>query len=348
MATVGGPRIVRSGLVLNLDAAQRTSFTLPIIVYSVQCYSVYGGGLRSANYTVQYSDDNSTWTTAFTGVMSNNSSCGIITGTGVNTSDLTPHKYWRYVEGSAVAGHHPRVSRIDFITSAGSIINLVTYTSDNCADSGTYIVGTVSKDFGPSTWNDLSGNRNNGTFFNNLTFSFANGGTIVFDGLNDYITFSSSQLAPGTGAFTWNFWCKLNDFSTYSILFSGTGSNTNYGVIFLNPTNGSAGLGYYALGNRIQDDNTSFGSNWWCITFVGNGGANGSRNLKLYRNAVQAGSTYTYDYNFTSSTPIVGTNHDSYNEVMRGNIANFSYYNKALSASEILQNYNTTKGRFGL
>jgi len=196
-----------------------------------------------------------------------------------------------------------------------------------------------------TVWRDLSGNSNNCTLINGPSFSGANMGTIVFDGTNDYATLSSSQLAPGTGAFTWNFWCKLIDLSTYSILYSGTGSNTDYGVIFLNPTTG--GLGYYASGTRIQDNNTSFGSNWWCITFVGNGGANGSRNLKLYRNAVQAGSTYTYDYNFTSSTPIIGANHNSFSELMRGNISSVSYYNKELTASEILQNYNATKARFG-
>lgn len=50
-------------------------------VSAAKCYSTYGGGLRSANYTVQVSNDNSTWITAFTGVMAANSQCGIITGT---------------------------------------------------------------------------------------------------------------------------------------------------------------------------------------------------------------------------------------------------------------------------
>ncbi len=50
-------------------------------VSAAKCYSTYGGGLRSANYTVQVSNDNSTWITAFSGVMAANSQCGIITGT---------------------------------------------------------------------------------------------------------------------------------------------------------------------------------------------------------------------------------------------------------------------------
>ena len=198
-----------------------------------------------------------------------------------------------------------------------------------------------------TAWTDLSGNGNTGTLVNGPTYSSANGGSLVFDGTNDYVTLSSSQIAPGTGAFTWNFWIKLNDLSNSSIIFSGTGSNSDYGVIFAQPQNAGYGLGYYAGGYVIVDSPT-LGSSWWYITFTGNGGADGSRNLKLYRNTIQAGSTYTNNYNFTSTTPIIGANHSSFAELMRGNISNVSYYNRALTAAEVSQNFNTLKGRFSI
>jgi hypothetical protein len=218
----------------------------------------------------------------------------------------------------------PRIDVID--GTEPSIANLLSgFTANRLTD----LIGTI-----------------NGTFVNSPTYSSANGGSIVFDGTNDYVTLSSSQLAPATGAFTWNFWIKLNDLSNASIIFSGTGSNTNYGVVFANPS--SNGLGYYALGYAIIDNNTAFGSSWWYVTFTGNGGANGSRNLKLYRNGVQAGSTYTVDYNFASSTPIIGANHSSFAELMRGNISNVSYYNRELTAAEISQNFNALRSRFSI
>ena len=197
-----------------------------------------------------------------------------------------------------------------------------------------------------TTWTDLSGNRINGTLTNGPTFNSANGGSILFDGINDYITLNNPQIAPGIGPFTWNFWVKINNFSNFSVLFSGTGSNSDYGAIALNPV--SSGLLYYAGGFRITDNNTSFGNNWWFISFAGNGGPNGSRNLKLFRNASQAGSTYTADYNFTSNTPYIGVNHSSSVELMRGFISNVTYYNRALSSAEILQNFNAQKALFGL
>jgi hypothetical protein len=219
------------------------------------------------------------------------------------------------------------------ITRTGLVLQLDASTPESYPGSGT-------------SWFDIAKNTNHSTLMNGPAYDNGNGGSLLFDGTNDYTTFSSGQLSPGTGAFTWNWWVKLNNLSNFSILFSGTGSNTGYGVVYLNPT--SLGLGYYATGYRIQDNNTSFGTNWWYITFTGNGGANGSRNLKLYRNAVQAGSTYTADYSFSSSTPNIGANHDSYAELMRGYIATATYYNRALSESEISQNYNIQKARFGL
>ena len=39
-----------------------------------------------------------------------------------------------------------------------------------------------------TTWTDLSGRGNTGTLTNGPTYSSANGGSIVFDGVNDYVT----------------------------------------------------------------------------------------------------------------------------------------------------------------
>jgi hypothetical protein len=199
-----------------------------------------------------------------------------------------------------------------------------------------------------TTWFDRSGNGNNGTLVNGVGYNSGNLGSLSFDGSDDYVTLSSSQIAPGTGAFTWNFWAKsTRTQQDYSILFSGAGSNADYGVIALNKAVGY-GLLYYAGGFRIQDADISFFGNWIYVSFVGNGGGTGSRTLRLYKNGVQAGSTYTFDYNFTSTTPIIGANHSALSECMGGNIANVTYYNRALTAAEVSQNFNALKGRFSI
>ena len=347
MSTVNsGPLIAKTGLVLDLDASSVTSYSA-IAVYSVQCYSVYNGGLRSANYTVQYSDDNSTWTTAFTGVMSNNSSCGIITGTNRNDSNYSKHRYWRYVEGAAIAGHHPRVARIDFITKSGAVYNLTTYTTDNCSDSGTYIVGTVSKDFGTTTWRDISGSSNNGTLTSGPTYSNSNKGNIIFDGTNDNIQLGNASTFLPTSAITINCWAKTNVVGVYKKLFvtvaAGTAAIT--GIFFsLGPSPDGIYLGIITSNGTQYATSTTNPSttlfNNFCGTYDG-------VNINLYLNGILI-ATKAQTGNIINSGIARISGYDNGAEIWDGNISSFSIYNRALTATEVLQNYEATKTRFGL
>ena len=197
-----------------------------------------------------------------------------------------------------------------------------------------------------TTWYDAMGTSATGSLVNGPTFSTHGGGSISLDGVNDSIRFSNSQFSIGSGSFSYSFWARLSDTTRFSILFSGEGSNSNYGVIAMNPL--VDGLVYYALGNRITDNNLNFGTLWTHIMFVGNGAAAGSRNLKLYRNGVQAGSTYTFDYNFTTTTPWLGMNTIASAENMKGDIAQFALFNKEYTSNEVSILYNLQRARFGI
>jgi hypothetical protein len=213
-----------------------------------------------------------------------------------------------------------------------------------------------------STWFDLSGAGNNGTLQGNPTFNRQNGGSIVFDGNGDYVSFtSSSTFAYETGPFTISMWFRTEDLTTFSILYSHTGSNSDQGVLFANPTGG--GLGYFANGVRIQDNISNFRNYWTYVALVGNGGPPGARNIKLYRNLnllessgnsfdglsevpFQTGGTYTFDYNFTGNSPYIGTNHSSFAETMRGSISHVAIYRRPLSETELHHNFNMTRNRY--
>jgi hypothetical protein len=341
MSTVNnGPQIVRSGLVLNLDASSVTSYSA-IAVYKVECYSTFGGGLRSANYTVQYSDDNSTWTTAFTGVMSNNSSCGIITGTNRNDSNYSKHRYWRYVEGGAVVGHHPRVSRIDFITKSGAIYNLTTYTTDNCADSGTYIVGTVTKDFGGTTWRDISGNNRTGTLTNGPLFNTSNYGNILFDGTNDYV------IIPSGGSYseyTFMFFCKwITDTAASSRLF-GCDAFGTYTVF--NPSNVGFHYNQSAGSSTTISSGVNVGLGTWCHVAVTVSTL--SSIAYIYINGSLTNGSSSIPYINLSGNLFLGAQNTGAGVLANCNIALFQFYNRVLSATEISQNFQADKTRFGL
>lgn len=341
-----GPDITKNGLVLNLDVSATTSYPA-ISVWKVECYSVYGGGLRSANYSVQFSDDNTNWTTAFSGVMSNNSSCGIIVGTNQNDSYYSKRRYWRYVEGAAVAGHHPRVSRIDFITKSGARYNLVTYTADNCSDSGTYIVGTVSKDFGGTSWFDLSGNSNTGTLTNGPVYSNTNGGIITFDGVNDYVSINNStSLRPANGitiemvikAVTttagWNHLYGIQPYTSYTpLIFLETGGQLIRALHFVNNVE-----------YRCNTNESISTSVFKHVTFTFKPGDA----IRSYFN----GSAST-----SSSLPTGSLSYNTSNAILMaytgGSWPNIQYglvrvYNRNLSATEVGLNYQAIKSRFGL
>ena len=143
---IGGKSFVPT----NINAGVVQRFTLGNKnVVGAKIYHVTTAA-RSANYTVQYSDDNSTWTTAFGGVMSSmDGTVGIKVGTVTSGGSGTTgtgvwgaHLYWRYVEGSTVSGHHPRCSRIIFTDSNGRDFNFKVFVADNSSDVGEYQLGT--------------------------------------------------------------------------------------------------------------------------------------------------------------------------------------------------------------
>lgn len=134
--------------------------------------------------------------------------------------------------------------------------------------------------------------------------------SLLCDGNGDYIGFDSSKNWNfGVGAFTVDFWFMLTDTSQSSILYSHGGSNTPQGLGGCFNVNGTTKkFDYYASGNRIQGSTVLSLNTWHHMAVVGNGGANGSRNIKVYVDGTQEGSTYTYDYNFMECPIWFGAN----------------------------------------
>ena len=188
-----------------------------------------------------------------------------------------------------------------------------------------------------TVWSDLSRGGNNGTLTNGPTFNSGNGGSIVFDGSNDYILLPNGILS-GTGNFTVNQWIKSN--------------STNYGTTFGNFPSGNLqiiyGINYIGmyLDNStayVSSPNSIYTQNIIMITALRSG-----TTTYFYINGIlqKTGSSSSTIGN-TNSTFRIGTNTIN-SEAFPGNIYNTQIYNRALSAQEIQQNYNATKGRYGL
>lgn len=206
-----------------------------------------------------------------------------------------------------------------------------------------------------TTWYDLSGNGNNGTFGASTaapTFSSANGGSIVFDGSNDYVSGNISSLSS---PFTIECVGKFNnvtqtDYEYFVRLGDATTSNTmisisKIGNQYLTDPNYRGFLYFYTgTGGANRTDIDLRTTEWVHITLVT---LAVSPYIKVYKNAIEGtvidtlGSTIT-----TNGGYRIGAWSTSW--YLNGSIANTRIYNRELSANEVEQNYNATKGRFGL
>jgi hypothetical protein len=209
----------------------------------------------------------------------------------------------------------------------------------DAANRYSYVSGT--------TWNDISRGGNNGTLVNGPTFNSANGGSIVFDGTDDSCrSILNSQLS---NSFTFSTFTKPTTIAIASVPPIGIASYGNYWAflgLYLGKWHWAlydGGVNPYIISNAVPT------TSWVHITGVRDVVAD---TLYLYVNGV-LDSTLN---DTTTTVPVYSaftiggqvSQPFGQNRLYNGSIANTQIYNRALSAAEVLQNYNATKTRFGL
>ena len=215
-----------------------------------------------------------------------------------------------------------------------------------CLDAG----NTKSYPGSGTTWTDLSGQGINVTLVNGVGYNSSNGGSLTFDGSNDYVNCGNSSVFNQSGgkSFTITCWALFNSApAVHNPIFNkaatnGTweytlGLNSSRGVSWLTSSNGTnwvvRGVGetislstwyYYSVGYDFTNQ-VSFASINGKTIFTSSqtGIYNGSRAFEIGR-------------------------HNDPTTTMNGRISNLNFYNRALTASEIQQNFNALRGRFGI
>jgi hypothetical protein len=198
-----------------------------------------------------------------------------------------------------------------------------------------------------TAWTDLSGNSNTGTLTNGPTFSSSNNGSIVFDGVNDYISASaSSSFQFGTNNFTVSFWVYFNaspnNYALYdNLILGGIGARNDAFVLLVNAT---GKLDVFTVGSfRGVSSTTLVSKTWYNIVLTRTSGV-----WNYYFNGVLDSASFTNTVNLTSGGCIIGRISDTSGYFINGAISQVSIYNRALSATEISQNYNATRGRYNV
>ena len=187
-----------------------------------------------------------------------------------------------------------------------------------------------------TTWFDVSGNGNNGTLTNGPTFNPSNGGSIVFDGVDDYVVTNNTTLSY-TG-YTMECAVKYNSVSGNQGLFNYSQSGAGK---YINLYKGDASAMRWETnaGQAIFGTNNLTAGVWYCFSGVYDG-----TTAYLYRNGILEASGALTSHTSQTATFDIGT----YAGYTNGSIAFARFYTRALSTSEISQNYNAMKSRFGL
>ena len=201
-------------------------------------------------------------------------------------------------------------------------------------------------DFG-TTWKDMSGFNNSGSLVNGPTYSTASGGSIVFDGVDDLVNCGNEPSIQLVGDMSILAWIKVTDFSNYNgIVGKTTGNIANPYDYYLFQSSGYPsflrGSGGGVYGSHTSPISPSLGV-WQhiSVTMLGTQVVH-----YLNGNSTSSGSITTSIANGANNL-IIGNRSDNFVD-FKGNISITQLYNRALSSTEILQNYNAQKSRFGL
>lgn len=219
---------------------------------------------------------------------------------------------------------------------------------------------------GSTMWRDMIG-TNNGTLTNGPTFDTGSGGSIVFDGTNDYteIAGNTFNYSPGTtGELSLELWIyPTGPFSSYTNEppisnlggFFGQGyfaASVGWGIGMTTVS----GINYFNFQVRNMGTTVSVGvstvsfttGSWYHLV----GSFTRNDFSRLYINGQLQASGSSTILNGVSITPNV-------NDAALGRVGSQPFYSgckisvgilysRPLSSTEVLQNYNTLKGRFGL
>lgn len=202
-------------------------------------------------------------------------------------------------------------------------------------------------------WKDLSGYRNDAILNTNLAFNSLNGGSVVFDGISTLGTIGSKSILASVNITIAAFVKTVNDSQSVQYVGGyGNASNQGYwlGCFGDNIKSWVFSVGNGVSGRQLQTDNNLLVQN--NIIYVV--GTFNGQYQKIYLNGVLKNNSgivsgnLSYSAALTDGFLIGNIQGIDSTRFFSGNIYNMQIYNRELSNSEILQNYNTIKNRFGL
>ena len=219
------------------------------------------------------------------------------------------------------------------IVSSGLLMHLDAGDSNSYSGTGT-------------TWSDLSGNGNHATLVNGPTYRSSDGGHFDFDGSNDNVT---TNLQLPNRPYTVSTWVYVDATNAqYSWFITQMWSYSNSALVMYaggNPYKFKISRQLVAGGISMESSTTVIASTWYnfCLTVS-------STDYKLYVNGtLEDTATNSGNESANSGNIKIGVNaNQTWPSYFEGKMSSVLVYNKALSATEVTQNFNAIKSRYGL
>ena len=195
-----------------------------------------------------------------------------------------------------------------------------------------------------ATWTDLSSSGNNGTLTGGAAFDSGDGGSILFNGVNNNCV-SLPLITAAITNVTLQCWVYLSTSSKKGAFF-GIGTNSNGFHIGVGSgtldNNGNEIIALFS-GIRFISTSVNYGTGWKFVTLL----LDGSSIPSIYNGSTYIGSYSGSSPNVPTTVAVIGGENTT-NRMFAGNVAQAIAYNRALSATEIEANFNATKVRYGL
>lgn len=198
-----------------------------------------------------------------------------------------------------------------------------------CLDAG----NTKSYPGSGTTWTDMIGKRST-TLVNGPTFSSSNGGSIVFDGVNDYATASIPTLTD----YSLSFWIYIISGVTGEKQILGA----NGGGAEISLLNGSW-ISYSQLDGGVRSGPAFSLGVWYNFIMTRTGSTTNFVINNIQTNTFASGSNVGID-----GTAVFGDLAAGFGRYLNANIARIDFYNRVLTTNELTQNFNALRGRFGI
>ena len=264
---------------------------------------------------------------------------------GANTNDptscnISQVSFYRKGLSAAEVAQNYEAQKSKFantIVQQGLVLNLDAGNPYSYAGAGT-------------TWYDTSGNNNYFQLTNspsyvsaepkNFSLASASSQHFLYYASIGSPTGSTGISLPSANSWTCAFWFKTSTNTTYNPFLSHMGSGPVY--CLMGTTGTTLTYYHYNGGWLFKNATTNVLDNvWHQAVFV-----NTANTMIIYLDGIVEKSSFSSTVDNASN--LVNGFGGSWTGTFSGNLSNFMYYNIALSAAQVLQNYNATKGRFGL